>query len=241
MTSFSPTDGYTASSAQDPQPDFESTGGFATPPPRIVLATANRGKVAELAGLLSGTVEVLPRPDEIPDVVEDAGTLLGNARLKAHAICAATGDVVLADDTGLEIDALDGRPGVDSASYGGVDHDDERNIDRVLHELGDAPEAHRSARFRTVLVLLAPDGRELVAEGVVEGRITVQRSGTDGFGYDPIFVPADGDGRTFAEMTRSEKSSISHRGRALHSMIDLLGWGTTDPGLEDAPKGASDP
>lgn len=199
-----------------------SPAGFDAPPDRIVLATANAGKHAELVGLLGATIEVLARPPEIPDVVEDSGTLLGNARLKARAIAEATGEVALADDTGLEVDALDGRPGVDSSSFGGVDHDDDRNISRLLLELRGVPEPERTARFRTVLVLYAPDGRELVTEGVVEGRIATARSGVDGFGYDPVFAPADGDGRTFARMTRAEKSAISHRGRALRALVDAL-------------------
>lgn len=195
---------------------------FDAPPTKIVLATANPGKHSELVGMVGGTIEVLARPPEIPDVVEDSGTLLGNAHLKAHAIAAATGEVALADDTGLEVDALDGRPGVDSSSFGGVDHEDDRNIARLLLELRGVPDAERTARFRTVLVLLAPDGRELVTEGVVDGTIATARSGVEGFGYDPVFVPVEGDGRTFARMTRAEKSAISHRGRALRALIEAL-------------------
>lgn len=197
--------------------------GFDGPPPRIVLATANAGKHAELVGLLAGQVEVLARPPEIPDVVEDADTLLGNARLKAAAIVAATGETALADDTGLEVDALDGRPGVASARYAGDEHEDDRNVAKLLHELRGVPEADRTARFRTVLVLLGPDGRELVTEGVAEGRITTRRSGVEGFGYDPVFVPDEGDGRTFARMSRAEKAAISHRGRALRALVEALG------------------
>ncbi|MBS1847456.1 MAG: RdgB/HAM1 family non-canonical purine NTP pyrophosphatase [Actinobacteria bacterium] len=196
---------------------------FDPPPERIVLATANAGKHAELVALLGGHVDVIARPPEIGEVIEDAGTLVGNARLKARAIMSATGEVALADDTGLEVDALDGRPGVDSSSFGGVDHDDARNIDRLLRELRDVPGPERTARFRTVLVLVAPDGRELVTEGVVEGTIAIGRSGVDGFGYDPVFVPDEGDGRTFADMTRAQKSAISHRGRALRALVVALG------------------
>ena len=138
------------------------------PPARIVLATANPGKAAELDELLAGVVEVVPRPDHVADVVEDADTLVGNARLKAAAIVAATGEVALADDTGLEVDALHGRPGVHSARYAGEDGDSARNVAKLLGELDGLAAEARTARFRTVLVLLAPDGRELVTEGVVE-------------------------------------------------------------------------
>jgi XTP/dITP diphosphohydrolase len=195
---------------------------FGRPPARIVLATANPGKHAELVGLLTGRIEVLARPPEIADVVEDADTLVGNARLKAEAIMAATGEAALADDTGLEVDALGGAPGVQSARYAGVEHDDHRNVAKLLHEMSDVPEAARTARFRTVLVLCTPDGRELVTEGVAEGRIATRRSGVEGFGYDPVFVPDDGDGRTFARMTRAEKAAISHRGRALRALVAAL-------------------
>lgn len=195
---------------------------FGGPPARIVLATANAGKHTELVDLLGARIEVIARPPEIPEVIEDAGTLLGNARLKARAIMAATGEASLADDTGLEVDALGGRPGVDSSSFGGVDHDDDRNIAKVLLELRGVPPEQRTARFRTVLVLCAPDGRELVTQGTVEGTIPERPSGTGGFGYDPVFVPDEGDGRTFARMSRAEKAAISHRGRALRALADAL-------------------
>lgn len=197
----------------------ESTGW---PPARIVLATANPGKTEELAALLTGVAVVVPRPAEVPDVVEDAETLVGNARLKAAAVMAATGAVALADDTGLEVDALDGLPGVRSARYAGEDGDAERNVAKLLAEMAGVAATHRTARFRTVLVLLAPGGRELVTEGVVEGSIATDRRGAGGFGYDPVFVPEDGDGRTFAEMTRDEKAAVSHRGRALRALVAAI-------------------
>lgn len=197
----------------------ESTGW---PPARIVLATANPGKTEELAALLTGVAVVVPRPAEVPDVVEDAETLVGNARLKAAAVMAATGAVALADDTGLEVDALDGLPGVRSARYAGEDGDAERNVAKLLAEMAGVAATHRTARFRTVLVLLAPGGRELVTEGVVEGSIATDRRGAGGFGYDPVFVPEYGDGRTFAEMTRDEKAAVSHRGRALRALVAAI-------------------
>ena len=173
--------------------------------------------------MLAGHIDVLARPSGIPDVVEDADTLVDNARLKAAAIGAATGEVALADDTGLEVDALDGRPGVHSARYAGSSHDDAANVAKLLDELADVEPARRTARFRTVLVLAASDGREVVTEGVVEGVIATRPLGEGGFGYDPVFVPLEGDGRTFAQLSRDEKAAISHRGRALRALVDALG------------------
>lgn len=186
---------------------------------RLVLATANPHKVAEIAELLPG-VELVPRPDEVGEVVEDAGTLVGNARLKAVAICDATGEAAVADDTGLEVDALGGLPGVESAYYAGPEHDSDKNVDKLLAELDGVTD--RSARFRTVALVRFPDGSEVVAQGVVEGQIATSRRGPHGFGYDPVFIPADGDGRSFAEMSQADKSAISHRGRAFRSLADLL-------------------
>jgi XTP/dITP diphosphohydrolase len=194
-------------------------------PAEIVLATANPGKAAEIAQILGEDIALLPRPDDVPDVVEDADTLEGNARLKAAAIRTATGRAALADDTGLEVDALDGAPGVRSARFAGEDGVAEANRLKLLAELarvGAHGSAQRSARFRTVVVLQRPDGTEVVAEGVVEGHIAEHESGEGGFGYDALFVPSDGDGRTFAAMTSHEKNAISHRGRALRALAAEL-------------------
>jgi XTP/dITP diphosphohydrolase len=195
------------------------------PPEEVVLATANPGKAAEIAQILGDGVTLMPRPDHVPDVVEDADTLEGNARLKAVAICEATGRAALADDTGLEVDALGGAPGVRSARFAGDDGDAIANRLKLLAELeglgADRPEL-RSARFRTVVLLRRPDGTEVVAEGVVDGHIATDESGEGGFGYDALFVPAQGNGRTFAEMTSDEKNSISHRGRALRDLAHQL-------------------
>ena len=189
----------------------------------LVCASANPGKVAEMAAILADSVSLLPRPAGVPDVVEDADTLVGNARLKAVAICSASGRPAVADDTGLEVDALDGRPGVRSARYAGEQASDADNRRRLLLELAHLPgPADRTARFRTVVLVRWPDGRELVAEGVCEGRIAEAERGDAGFGYDALFVPRDGDGRTFAEMGESEKNAISHRGRALRALTGLL-------------------
>jgi XTP/dITP diphosphohydrolase len=190
---------------------------------RLVLATANPGKVVEIEGLLGDRVELVPRPADVPDVVEDADTLEGNARLKAVALVTATGLPAVADDTGLEVEALGGAPGVHSARYAGEEGDAVRNVAKLLAELAGRPDpADRRARFRTVALLRWPDGRELVAEGTVEGAIAPARSGDGGFGYDPVFVPDGAGGRTFAELTLPEKQAVSHRGRAFRALAAQL-------------------
>ena len=188
---------------------------------KVILATANADKARELAGLLEG-FEVVPRPADLPDTEEDADTLEGNARLKALAVGEATGELAVADDTGLEVDALDGRPGVYAARYAGPEATYAGNVAKLLEELAGVPEAERTARFTTVAVARFPDGREIVVEGSVEGTIAEAPAGEDGFGYDPVFVPAGGDGRTFAQMTRPEKAEVSHRGRALRALAAEL-------------------
>ena len=188
---------------------------------RLVLATANPDKARELAGLL-GDFEVVLRPAGLPEVEETADTLEGNARLKAEAVGAATGELAVADDTGLEVNALGGRPGVYAARYAGEGATYADNVAKLLIELADVPVTGRTARFRTVIVALFPDGREIVAEGTVEGTITEWPAGEAGFGYDPVFAPGGGDGRTFAQMTQDEKAAVSHRGRALRSLAAQL-------------------
>lgn len=188
---------------------------------KVVLATANPDKARELAGLLEG-FDVVPRPAGLPDVVEDADTLEGNARLKAVAVAEATGELAVADDTGLEVDALGGRPGVFAARYAGADATYADNVAKLLEELAGVPAPARTARFRTVALARFPDGREIVAEGTVDGTIAEAPAGEDGFGYDPVFVPAGADGRTFAQMTRAEKAAVSHRGRALRALAARL-------------------
>ena len=192
-------------------------------PVRLVLATANPDKVAEIGAILGPGVELAPRPASVPDVVEDAETLEGNARLKAVAIVEATGDAAVADDTGLEVDALGGAPGVHSARFAGEEATYADNVAKMLDAMADHPEpAARRARFRTVALARFPDGTELVAEGAVEGTIAAEARGSGGFGYDPLFVPDEGDGRTFAEMTPDEKHAVSHRGRAFRALRDAL-------------------
>ena len=187
---------------------------------RAVLASANPKKVAEIHEILGGSLDLVTRPPEVPEVVEDAPTFVGNARLKAAALVAATGLAALADDSGIEVDALGGEPGVRSARYAGADASDQDNVTKLLEALADRPDpAERSARFRCVLVLQHPDGGEVVVDGAVEGHIAPAPRGSSGFGYDPVFVPAEGDGRTFAEMDPAEKHAMSHRGRALAALL----------------------
>lgn len=186
---------------------------------RLVVASANADKVSEIAAVLDA-VELLPRPSWVGDVVEDGLTLEDNARIKARAVMAATGRAAVADDTGLEVAALGGAPGVSSARYAGPDATYADNVAALLGALDGA--ADRTARFRTVALACFPDGREVVAEGVVDGEIATAPRGPGGFGYDPVFVPAEGGGRTFAEMTAGEKNAVSHRGRAFRALAALL-------------------
>ncbi len=188
--------------------------------PQLVSATANPHKLAEIAGILDGLVELLPRPGDVPEVVEDAGTLEGNARLKAAAICAATGLPAVSDDTGLFVDALDGEPGVETAYYAGPHATYAENRAKMLQVLDGV--AARRASFRTVVMVVYPDGSELCAEGVCAGSIATEERGDRGFGFDPLFIPDDGDGRTFSLMTDAEKNEISHRGRAFEALVDAL-------------------
>ena len=196
---------------------------------RLVLASANPDKAREIASLLAsaaGDVELLPRPPEVPDVVEDGATLRDNARRKARALAAATGEAAVADDTGLEVDALGGAPGVRAARYAGEGATYADNVAKLLAELDrvDARGADRRARFRTVALVAWPDGAELAAEGVVEGVIADEPRGTGGFGYDPVFVPLDAvtGGRTLAELSPEDKAAVSHRGHAFRALAARL-------------------
>lgn len=189
---------------------------------RFVLATANPGKTVEIAAVLGPAVTLLPRPAEVGEVEETGSTLEENARIKAAALVAATGLPAISDDTGLEVEALDGRPGVHSARYAGEGATYAANVAKLLDEM--AGQGDRSARFRTVALALWPDGREVIAEGEVRGHITEVPRGADGFGYDPVFVP-EGELRTFAEMPVEHKNSVSHRGRAFRALAAALGAG----------------
>ena len=187
---------------------------------QLVCASANPDKVVEIQRLLDGVVDLLPRPEHVPDVVEDADTLLGNARLKAAALCAATGTAAVADDTGLEVDALGGAPGVHAARYAGEGCSYADNRAKLLAELGN--ESNRRAAFKTVAIVVWPDGSELAVEGVCPGVITTAERGDIGFGYDSVFQPDESDGATFAEMSADAKNAISHRGRAFRALLSGL-------------------
>lgn len=186
----------------------------------FVLATFNRHKAAELEALLAVPgLQLVPLADfegaTAPE--EDGATLLDNARVKAQAALALTGLPVIADDTGLEVDALDGAPGVHAARYAGATATYADNVAKLLAALAGVPAERRTARFRTVCVALWPDGREARAEGVLEGAISEVSRGANGFGYDPVFVPVGGT-LTLGEMEESAKNAISHRGRAARAL-----------------------
>ena len=192
---------------------------------RLVLASANPDKSREIADILGVEgIEVEPRPAGVPDVDETGDTLEDNARLKAEALVQATGSAAVADDTGLEVEALGGAPGVFSARFAGEGATYAANVAKLLAELdaaGASAPGERRARFRTVALAAFPDGREVVAEGTVEGTIALAPEGDGGFGYDPVFIP-DGSDRSFAAMTRAEKDACSHRGRAFRALASAL-------------------
>jgi XTP/dITP diphosphohydrolase len=185
----------------------------------VVVASKNPDKIAEVEAVLAILDPPLP---VIPghmwgEVEETEDTLAANALLKARAVLAATSHAAIADDTGLEVDALDGAPGVMTARYAGEDATYEHNVDKMLAEMDGVTD--RSARFRTAVALVTPTGDELVVEGVLEGSIGTERRGEGGFGYDPIFVV---DGRTLAEIPQDEKNAVSHRAQALRALAERL-------------------
>ena len=200
-------------------------------PERIVLATANPHKAAELRRALADAglpVALLDRPPGLPTVHETADSLEANAAAKAHAVADATGLAALADDTGLEVDALGGAPGVHTARYAGPAATDADNVAKLLAALDGVAAEDRTARFVTVLVLAEPVGAdgtrpaEVVGRGECTGRIATEPRGRHGFGYDPVFVPDAGDGRTFGQMTPAEKARLSHRSRAIAALIGAM-------------------
>jgi XTP/dITP diphosphohydrolase len=219
-----------------------------TPALPLVLATRNADKAREIVEIfvaLSGTplvaysvdgiafvidgpeqiaasVAALPTLAEAPDVEETGNTLEENARIKARALADAFGMLAVADDTGLEVDALQGAPGVYSARYAGVDASYADNVVKLLAELEGVYPTLRTARFATVAIACGPDGHEVVARGEADGLIAAAPRGDGGFGYDPVFVPLEGDGRSFAEMTPEEKHAVSHRGRAFRALAAAL-------------------
>ena len=198
---------------------------------RIVFATANPGKLREAAEVLGPDYEVVT-PASLgitEDIPETGSTLQENSLQKALYLFERTGLPCFADDTGLEVDALDGAPGIYSARYAGPGHDSNANMDKLLAELeirrsesaNDEKESRR-ARFHTVVTLILTDGQPRFFEGVCEGAIAREKHGSGGFGYDPVFLPDAYPGRTLAEVSEEEKNAVSHRGKALRMMADWL-------------------
>jgi XTP/dITP diphosphohydrolase len=190
----------------------------------LVIASANPDKAAELRELLveelGAAVTLWPRPDYVGEIEETGETLEENARLKAQTISQATGLAAISDDTGLEVHALGGAPGVFSARYAGEDASYADNVRKLLRELDGCED--RRARFKTVCVISFPDGTELVAEGAVDGLIGTEATGSSGFGYDPLFRPLVDSSRSYAELSAAEKHEVSHRGLAVRNVARLL-------------------
>ncbi len=189
---------------------------------RVVLGTTNMDKVREFHGAVVGSnIEFVPRPSNMPDVDETGETLEENALLKARATSAFTGIAAMSDDSGIFVDALGGAPGVYSARYAGHEATYQDNTAKLMKELRGA--ANRGAQFRAVIALVLPDGREYVGRGEVQGVIAQSEYVCDQpFGYDPVFVPDEGDGRTFSQMSMAEKAQLSHRNRALADLLTQL-------------------
>ena len=190
---------------------------------KVVIATNNAHKLEEISRILaplSWEFVSLGSCGQFPEPVEDADTFEGNARIKALAALENTGLPALADDSGLEVDALDGRPGVYSSRYAGEDATDEENNDKLLGELADVPDDKRTARFVSTIVFVDADGTEVVARGTCEGVIGHERRGENGFGYDPLFISDDLGGLTTAEAAPEQKDAISHRGNALRAFVE---------------------
>jgi XTP/dITP diphosphohydrolase len=192
-------------------------------PERLVIASRNAGKVREILRICRDwPVEWLTHEDvSLPDVDETGETYLENALLKARAVAAATGEAALADDSGIEVDALQGAPGPRSARYSGPGATEESNLQALLRAMEGVPPERRTARYRAVAAVAWPNGEVVWAEGVCDGRLRIESRGTGGFGYDPIFEP-DGEERSMAELAPGEKDRISHRGRALRALREKL-------------------
>jgi XTP/dITP diphosphohydrolase len=191
----------------------------------LVLATRNRHKAQELASLLSDlgiSIRTLDAFPQVPDVIEDGKTCEANAIKKARAVSRATGLLAVADDTGLEVDALGGQPGVYAARYAGEHVTYEDNWRKLLRELSSVPHDRRTARFITVAAIVSPSGEVQVAEGQLQGVITEEPAGAQGFGYDPVFFVPE-LGKTLAELSPDEKNRISHRAKAFAQVREILG------------------
>lgn len=206
------------------KPDLNSKLQRETKHMKILLATANKGKVTELEALLADRrLNILSLADfpAFPDVEETGATFAENALIKARSGAEYTGLLTLADDSGLEVDVLGGAPGVYSARYAGEPKDDERNTQRLLAELENIPYEQRTARFRCSLALVFPSGQEYVTEGTVEGIILTEKRGTGGFGYDPVFYLPSRN-KTMAELDMGEKNTLSHRFQAFQKAVPII-------------------
>ncbi|MGV9777817.1 XTP/dITP diphosphatase [Streptosporangium sp. NPDC003464] len=204
----------------------ETAGRPGTVVSRVVLATRNTGKIVELRQILADAsvpVEIVGLEEfpQIGDVAETGLTFAENALIKAHAVAQASGLPAIADDSGLCVNALNGMPGIFSARWSGRHGDDGANLDLLLAQVSDVPREHRGAHFACAAALALPSGEERVAEGTLYGMIIDAPRGTNGFGYDPIFVP-EGESRTTAELSAEEKNAISHRGRAFRALVPIL-------------------
>jgi len=191
---------------------------------KIVLATGNQHKLREFQQILAtDTLEIVPQSEfeGCPEVVEDGSSFEENALKKAREIAVHTGCIAMADDSGLEVDALMGEPGIYSARYAGEPSSDERNIELLLENMHRVCEVQRGAQFTCVIAVVTPEGQELLARGLCRGQITMQPEGSDGFGYDPVFFHEQ-SGRTFAQLSSVEKNSISHRGHAIENLREQL-------------------
>lgn len=193
---------------------------------KFLLATHNMKKRAELERILSPLgIQVFTAEEagvELTDVEETGETFAENAILKAESGCRESSMPCVADDSGLEVDALDGAPGVYSARYAGDHGNDDKNIDKLLKALENVPSEKRTARFVSVACCMFPDGTQLLSRGECEGTIAFERSGHGGFGYDPVFLPVEADGKSMADLTDAQKDAISHRRRALEKMAQML-------------------
>jgi XTP/dITP diphosphohydrolase len=191
---------------------------------KITLATHNLHKREELSSLVGNILEIELLPDDFPEIPETGTTLEENAKIKARAVYEKIGHPTIADDTGLEVEALHGAPGVYTARYAGEKATYEDNCLKLLHELGE--EKNRRAEFITVICFINEQGREFLFRGNVSGKITEAPRGTKGFGYDPVFEPIESGGKTFAEMNSDEKNELSHRGRAMAKFLSFIKNGT---------------
>lgn len=191
---------------------------------QIILATANQGKAAEFAVLLAELdvqIQTLCDYPQIGEIIEDGDTFSANALIKAKTMAKATGLLAIADDSGLEVDVLDGAPGIYSARFAGEEKDDEKNIDKLLALLAQTPDEDRRAQFLCAIAIVTPEGEEYTVQGVCRGRILRERAGQGGFGYDPVFYVPE-YAKTFAQLSMEEKNAISHRGKANQQALAVL-------------------